>query len=613
MKEKSGGDGSLDTPYLITDQADLEKLRQCVNVGDPGSSISPHNHTNIHFKLTDDIILNEGEGWTPIGYYVSEASSGANNRPFNGTFDGKKDDDIGCWTISGLNVINTLPGSTANNRSLGLFGYVGRVVVDGTETARGTVQNLNVEGTVMRAGLTVDEFDATGIGGVVGRNEGTVQDCSFSGHVNKDYDKYNNSNYAGNVQAVGGVVGFNRGTVQRCSASGTVTGLQNVGGVVGRNTTNGKVSDCYNTGVITGLGEGTNSVNIGGVVGINNDGTVEKCYNNGNVTGTRGRIGGVVGSNQGSGDNTTSTVSQCYNTGVVSGRYDVGGVVGANFSNSGSPKLFVENCYNTGNVTRGANPDFDEASRGGVVGYNVGRVEYCYSYCTITGVYNAGGIVGRNVTSGGISGTVNNCVSLSWMVHGDGHPLVPGGAPRDIEPSVGTNVGRVVGLNNVTTGDPLAGNKARADMELRIGTPWENRTSEIYDEDGEINDLRHGDNVYTYFDNPNDPNYPSLQREVFKDKDGNVWSDSIWEFSEDHPRLSSDAKLPILKNLIELSLKTEEQNPRLPGHPRPRPPDESDDSSCGCDAGGFTAPGLLALAFMMGMKRLRNRPIARPQ
>ena len=78
-------------------------------------------------------------------------------------------------------------------------------------------------------------------------------------------------------------------------------------------------------------------------MGYNNGGTsasasVTNCYNTGTVTGTNDYVGGVVGSND-SGISASASVANCYNTGSVSDGTYTGGVVGQNISAS------VANCY----------------------------------------------------------------------------------------------------------------------------------------------------------------------------------------------------------------------------------------------------------------------------
>jgi hypothetical protein len=88
---------------------------------------------------------------------------------------------------------------------------------------------------------------------------------------------------------VGGLVGRNRGTVLNCYSSVRVTGYHGVGGLVGWNYL-GTVSDSYSTVSVTG------DWYVGGLVGINNGGTVSNSYSTGNVTGDED-VGGLVGIN----------------------------------------------------------------------------------------------------------------------------------------------------------------------------------------------------------------------------------------------------------------------------------------------------------------------------
>lgn len=133
--------------------------------------------------LTADITLTDN--WTPIG--------NDSNR-YTGTFDGAG------HTISGLQV----SGGADRGTYIGLFGYV-----DG-----GTVENLNLAGVYI-SGLNF-------VGGVVGRNKGTITGCMVSGRVSgSDW--------------VGGVVGYDYGgTIMDCywqaGTGGPSQGVGNGGG-----------------------------------------------------------------------------------------------------------------------------------------------------------------------------------------------------------------------------------------------------------------------------------------------------------------------------------------------------------------------------------------------
>ena len=153
----------------------------------------------------------------------------------------------------------------------------------------------------------------------------------------------------------------------------TVSGFQDVGGLVGINT--GSISNCYSTGAVS---SGFDSEGIGGLVGLNYD-SISNCYSTGTVSGIDGSayIGGLVGDSYG-------TISNCYSTGSISGTSSVGGLVGYNFDNS------ISQCYSTGTVS-GSN------DVGGLVGANdYGSISDCYSTGSVSGTSDIGGLVGYN-------------------------------------------------------------------------------------------------------------------------------------------------------------------------------------------------------------------------
>jgi len=125
----------------------------------------------------------------------------------------------------------------------------------------------------------------------VGWNEGTVS------------SSYSTSNVIGDTW-VGGLIGRNagslcngEGTVSNSYSTGNVNGSNDVGGLVGGNG-EGSVSNCYSTGNVSG------NVNVGGLVALNNEGTLSNSYFTGSVSGNVS-VGSLVGANFG-------TVSNSY-------------------------------------------------------------------------------------------------------------------------------------------------------------------------------------------------------------------------------------------------------------------------------------------------------------
>ena len=143
----------------------------------------------------------------------------------------------------------------------------------------------------------------------------------------------------------GGVVGYSWGTIENCSVSGSVSGTVSVGGVVGIQR-DGSITGCSSSATVKG------TLNVGGVAGQTIFGaTLTACYATGNVTieiDPRQNIsgGGLVGFNDG------ISLLACYATGNVtstgssSGYVHIGGFLGDNY-------ITVTACYWKNNHEQG--------------------------------------------------------------------------------------------------------------------------------------------------------------------------------------------------------------------------------------------------------------------
>ena len=176
---------------------------------------------NRHYRLMQSMELESPESpetsnWTAIG--TEEA-------PFTGSFDG------GGQSIYGLSI------HRPDDDDQGLFGHI--------SGPKAVIENLRLEGGSVNGRGTV--------GGVVGRNsEGRVQNCYVSVSSRSEYRDGGTWGYG-----VGGVVGSNSGTVQNCYATGSVYGeIQYTGGVMGVNY-GGTVRNCValNSSVTTAGGQ----------------------------------------------------------------------------------------------------------------------------------------------------------------------------------------------------------------------------------------------------------------------------------------------------------------------------------------------------------------------
>lgn len=217
------GNGSVDSPYLISTAAQLVKLAELVNMGNA-------DYNAKHYQLTCDIDLstygrsyNGGKGWEPIGL--------ESDKSFKGHFDGYGK------VITGLYI--SRPADYT-----GLFGYI----------SGATLKNLGIADTSIKGGNYVGGI----AGGISG---GSIQGCYVTGSVN-------------GTSFVGGIAGDCQGSLENCYSWVSVIGSHNIGGVAG-GLENGSIQSCYAIGSVSG----PSIANGGGIVGkMQGIGTkVENC------------------------------------------------------------------------------------------------------------------------------------------------------------------------------------------------------------------------------------------------------------------------------------------------------------------------------------------------
>jgi len=120
----------------------------------------------------------------------------------------------------------------------------------------------------------------------------------------------------------GALVGYNReGNITNCRSTGTVTGDEDIGGLVGHNNYDGSIATSYSTVAVTGDGD------VGGLVG-SNTGSIATSYSSGTVTGNE-HVGGLVGVNfqELPHHSVQGNITASYSTGTVTGNEHVGGLV----------------------------------------------------------------------------------------------------------------------------------------------------------------------------------------------------------------------------------------------------------------------------------------------
>ncbi|BBM88841.1 hypothetical protein COTS27_00528 [Spirochaetota bacterium] len=201
-----------------------------------------------------------------------------------------------------------------------------------------------------------------------------TDNSKFSGTFNCNKNIISNL-YINHSSPNSGLFGFATGTIMDCGlVSASVTGISNIGGLVGSLEAPGTVERSFSSGNFNySLRFERGGPGIGGLVG-NNSGTIRQSYSRGAVSFYLGTVGGgLVGNNLG-------TISDSYSTAAVSGRQYVAGLVGEHFMGS------IINSYATGPVRGGSTvPDMFSTRGLAVPGRLAGSVTASYFDTETTG------------------------------------------------------------------------------------------------------------------------------------------------------------------------------------------------------------------------------------
>lgn len=361
------GDGTEESPYLISNADDLDRFSSLINSDFRGE------YVGAHYALTDDIDLG-GIDWVPAGYYSDETKY---LYTFQGVFDGQ-----------GHSISNFVIKS--NTAYAGLFGLI----------YNGSVKNL----TVSNARIQIKTSSAIYAGALAGRvlalngNQTVIENChAENAEINIESTQY--SVYAG------GLVGYLHASLgasiklSGCSSKADLIGYQSdsyvspgkdtrfnvtLGGLAGYVGATGEnstidISTSYSLSHINGKSDVLRSASAGG---------------NDNV-----KAGGLLGY-FGSEKDAVITLRNCYASGGVlaESRSDsfAGGLLG--YLIAASSASTVENCYANANVYASSSV----------------RTAYLGGFTSIAGVldstdlvihncYAAGNVIGfeSNITEGG--------------------------------------------------------------------------------------------------------------------------------------------------------------------------------------------------------------------
>lgn len=288
--QPSGGDGSSESPFLITTAEELKWYANYVN-GESGDNVV---HTTACAKLMNNIDLStvcgESKGnWTPIAKYGIYTFNGEHH--FDGVFDGNG------HTISNLYI------NDKNGSNLGLFGYV-------TPTTKKTsVKNLKmasvqIVGKTDIAAVCTSGYNATfeNIEVISGSIAGFSDIYGISGCRGSAKNCINRADVTASRYNVAGVISSIQDEASNCSNYGKITtGTGWAGGIAGGSDGFTTIQNCANYGEIhvTGTVNSTDYA-VGGLLGYPWNIEISNCANFGNIYLTEQSefVGAIVGTVQ---------------------------------------------------------------------------------------------------------------------------------------------------------------------------------------------------------------------------------------------------------------------------------------------------------------------------
>lgn len=186
----------------------------------------------------------------------------------------------GCKVENGALALND--GLRAGTNTVTLGGAVGRTTADG-----------KVSSTEVLLDLTQNLDKYTNLGGVAGQNDGTLEQCTYSGTMggNADTDGLVSVGARSTGSTVGGIAGLNNSTITGCEVKYIKLQVSGISNITTTQTADEKLASASH---------------VGGIAGRNNDEiansyvATERSNSEGSIITARyGFVGGVAGSNNG--------------------------------------------------------------------------------------------------------------------------------------------------------------------------------------------------------------------------------------------------------------------------------------------------------------------------
>ena len=405
------GSGTVEDPYIIEDAADLWTFANMLR----GST----SHLSDCAKIADGVTMIDvsDEMWQGIPSNMTMPDG------YRGTFDG-----------NGATIKLTMAISAGYQ--VGFFN---------TLDAGGVIKNVTIDGSVS------GNYD---VGGVCGRNGGTIIDCN------------NKADVSGKNDRVGGIAGscMDGGKLiasKTMSNSGQIEAGSRVGGIVGYcskasiegdgellNTGMVHSRDVYAGGIIgkaetktsvkiAGAAKNTADINgtgyAGGIIGQMTSSDLLQIQagsilNAGSIDCSGEHAGGIVGAYDGNIEITAAT-GDIQNTGYVQGTKCIGGFVGATYMGTITA---AGNMINTGEVNA------SDIYIGGIIG----RLQDTQVVSVKGEIRNEGNVVGNSAMGGIVGYATDEDAKIPVMAYGD---IVNQGKLQGTISSGSASVGGILG------------------------------------------------------------------------------------------------------------------------------------------------------------------------
>lgn len=332
----------------------------------------------------------------------------------------------GCQVENGALALND--GLRAGTNTVTLGGAVGRTTKYGT-----------VSSTEVLLDLTQNLDKYTNLGGVAGQNDGTLEQCTYSGTMGGDADTDGlvSDGARSTGSTVGGIAGLNNSTITGCEVKYIKLQVSGISNITTTQTADEKLASASHVGGIAGR----NNVEI-----VNSYVATERSGSAGSIITARyGFVGGVAGSNngtiKGSGSKTVQTdLMPELKKRIADG--DTNAIVAALRGNpvngTGATVSYVSNFVDLKGVDTVTNKGYTNVYSDTGLAANDLLVGLRGSNKDMNNLASGhlGGITGFN----GLNGSISSTASGKWFVYADN-------AARD-----DTTVGGIVGQNesNVT-------------------------------------------------------------------------------------------------------------------------------------------------------------------